>query len=50
MDEVVIHLVPVLFGSGLRLFERPGGQPVLLEQVEVIETAEALHLRYRVMK
>jgi dihydrofolate reductase len=50
IDEVMIHLVPVLFGSGLRLFEHPGGQPVLLEKVEVIETAEALHLRYRVVK
>ena len=50
VDEIFIHLVPVLFGSGVRLFEHPGSEHVPLETVEVIQTAEAIHLRFRVVK
>ena len=50
IDEIVIHLVPVLFGSGVRLFEQPDSEHVPLEPVEVIQTAEAIHLRFRVVK
>jgi dihydrofolate reductase len=50
VDELFIHIVPVLFGDGVRLFEQPGGQSVALEALEVIHTADATHLRYRVVK
>ena len=50
IDEISIHLVPVLFGSGIRLFEHPDGEQVPLETTEVIETKEAIHLRFRVIK
>jgi len=50
IDELSIHLVPVLFGSGTRLFEGLGSEHISLEPVEVIETAEAIHLRFRVVK
>jgi dihydrofolate reductase len=50
IDEISIHLVPVLFGSGTRLFEGLGGEHIPLETFEVIETAEAIHLRFRVVK
>jgi dihydrofolate reductase len=50
IDEVSIHLVPVLFGSGRRLFEGLDGEHVALEILEVIQTAEAVHLRLRVVK
>lgn len=50
VDEISIHLVPVLFGSGIRLFEYLGGEHVPLETLEVIETKEAIHLRFRVVK
>ena len=50
VDEVLIHLVPVLFGSGTRLFEHQGREHIPLETVEVIETKEAIHLRFRVVK
>lgn len=32
-DEIYIHLVPVLFGSGTRMFEHLGGGHVHLETV-----------------
>ncbi|MCC6453571.1 MAG: dihydrofolate reductase family protein [Caldilineaceae bacterium] len=50
VDEISIHLVPVLFGSGTRLFEGLDSEHVPLETIEVIETAEAIHLRFRVVK
>ncbi|MCI0395911.1 MAG: dihydrofolate reductase family protein [Chloroflexi bacterium] len=50
VDEIFIHLVPVLFGSGMRLIEDLGGEHVQLETTEVIETKEAIHLRFRVIK
>ena len=50
VDEIFIHLVPVLFGSGTRLIEDLSGEHVQLETTEVIETKEAIHLRFRVIK
>lgn len=50
VDEIFIHLVPVLFGSGTRLYEHLGSEHIPLETVEVIETKEATHLRFRLIK
>jgi len=50
LDEISIHLVPVLFGSGLRLFEHLGSEHIQLETTEVVDTKEATHLHFRVIK
>jgi dihydrofolate reductase len=50
VDEVFIHLVPVLFGAGARLIDDLRGKHVELETIEVVETKEAIHLRFRVIK
>jgi dihydrofolate reductase len=50
IDEISIHLVPVLFGSGTRLFEHLGGEHIQLENAGVIETPKATHLRFRVVE
>lgn len=50
VDELSIHLVPVLFGSGTRLFEHLNSKHISLETIEVIQTKEAIHLRFRVVK
>ena len=50
IDEISIHLVPVLFGSGTRLFEGLDSEHISLEILEVIQTAEAIHMRFRVVK
>ena len=49
VDEISIHLVPVLFGSGIRLVEHLG-KHIALETFDVIETKEAIHMRFRVVK
>jgi dihydrofolate reductase len=50
IDEVSVHLVPVLFGSGTPLFGDLNSEHVSLEPIEVIETPEVIHLRFRVVK
>ena len=48
LDEVAVSLVPVLFGSGVRLFGELVGPHLLLDDPEVVEGTRALHLRYPV--
>lgn len=48
VDEVQLHLVPVLFGGGLRLFE-PGVE-ARLEKVRVLESEGVTHLKFRIIK
>jgi dihydrofolate reductase len=50
LDEIQIHLVPVLLGEGIRLFDRMGRRPIELESTRMIESPEVTHLRYRVVK
>ncbi|MEO3854980.1 dihydrofolate reductase family protein [Acrocarpospora sp. B8E8] len=49
IDELFLHVAPVILGDGTRLFEHLGGQ-IQLERAEVIESRHATHLRYRVLK
>lgn len=50
VDEIGIHLVPVLFGDGARLLEHLGDDHIQLERVSVVDTAQATHLLYRIVK
>ena len=48
VDEISIHLVPVLFGAGTRIFEHPNGDHIQLEPLGVAETPAVSHMRFRV--
>jgi dihydrofolate reductase len=50
LDEVQIHVAPVLLGGGVRLFDQLGGGAVQLEGTRVLESPAVTHLRYRVVK
>jgi dihydrofolate reductase len=50
VDEIGIHLVPVLFGGGSRLLDHTGDDHIQLEVVSVVDTPYATHLRYRIVK
>jgi dihydrofolate reductase len=50
LDEVLVHLTPVLLGDGVRLFSRPDGSPIRLERTGVRETGQLTALRFRVRK
>jgi dihydrofolate reductase len=50
LDEIQLHVAPVLLGGGVRLFENHlGGRPPTLECTRVIESPKVTHLRYRVV-
>ena len=48
LDELQIHVVPLLLGDGVSLFDHLGGEPVKLEATRVIESPSVTHLRFRV--
>jgi dihydrofolate reductase len=49
LDELVIHLVPLLLGGGIRLFG-PGLEPVRLERLSAGLSGDATDLRFRVLR
>jgi dihydrofolate reductase len=50
LDELQLHLVPVLLGGGTRMFDNLAGEEIGLECTEVVEAPGVTHLRYRVRK
>jgi len=47
IDEIDLHVAPVLLGDGIRLYDNPGGQPIRLKAPDVAEPRAAVNLRYR---
>ncbi|MEC3980039.1 dihydrofolate reductase family protein [Amycolatopsis sp. H20-H5] len=41
IDEIDLHLAPILLGDGIRLYDNPGGSPIRLDP------ASAVNVRYR---
>jgi dihydrofolate reductase len=50
LDELQIHVAPMLLGGGTRLLEDLGTDPPQLEPTRVIESPQVTHLRYRVVR
>jgi dihydrofolate reductase len=50
LDEIQIHLVPVLLSRGVRLFDHLGTDHIQLETIRVVDAPGVTHLRYRVVK
>jgi dihydrofolate reductase len=48
LDEIQLHVAPVMLGGGIRLLEHL--QPINLEHSRVVTAPHATHLRYRVVK
>jgi dihydrofolate reductase len=48
LNELELHVVPVLLGDGARLFDGPGAAGVQLEQLRVVEAPGVTHLKYAV--
>jgi dihydrofolate reductase len=46
LDELELHVVPVLLGDGARLFDNLGDAEVQLEQVRAVEAPGVTHLKY----
>ena len=51
LDELELHVVPVLFGQGRRLFDGLAGEQIELERTRILEGENGItHLRYRVRR
>ena len=48
LDEISVDIAAVLLGSGVRLFDRLAGAPVVLGNPAVIAGVGVTHLRYPV--
>ena len=49
MDEIHIDVVPILLGSGVRLFDNLRAKPIELENIRVVEAPGVTHLAYRIL-
>lgn len=50
LDEIQLHVAPLLLGDGVRLFDGLDGEPVQLEVTRVIHSPAVTHLKHRVVK
>lgn len=50
VDEISLHLVPILFGGGTRMFEQLADQHIDLEIQDVLSTPTAIHTRFAVKR
>jgi dihydrofolate reductase len=51
LDEIELHVIPVLFGQGRRLFEGLGPEQIELERARILEGENGVtHMRYRVQR
>jgi dihydrofolate reductase len=46
LDEIQIHLVPVLLGEGVRLFGDLPRRPIAFETTRVVDGRAVTHVRY----
>ena len=50
LDELEIHLIPVLLGQGRRLFDNLSPEHIELERTRVLEGDGVTHMHYRVLR
>ena len=50
IDDIIVHIVPVLLGAGSRLFDDIGTAPIDMQIVRTIPSRAVTHIHYRVSK
>ena len=50
LDELSLHIVPVLLGGGVRLFDHLGPEQVELECTQATNAKKVVHMTFRVLK
>ena len=48
LDEILVHIAPILLGDGVRLFNHPGGANVKMEQTGLTQSQQVTNLWLRV--
>lgn len=49
IDEIVAFIAPILLGDGVRVFDTPGGPPIVMEPVGLVRAGRVAMLRLRVV-
>ena len=49
LDELEIHVVPLMLGGGARLLDHVGTGPFRLEPIQTVDGTAVAHLKYRVV-
>ncbi|GAB3925831.1 dihydrofolate reductase family protein [Kribbella albertanoniae] len=47
IDDIDLHIAPVLLGNGIRLFDNPGGTPIKLQLLNGNNPTTEINVRYR---
>jgi dihydrofolate reductase len=47
IDEIDLHIAPVLLGHGIRLYDNPGAEPLRLRRLGEADPASVVNVRYR---
>lgn len=47
IDEIDLHIAPVLLGQGIRLYDNPGSEPIRLHRVGEGDPTSVVNVRYR---
>jgi dihydrofolate reductase len=47
IDEIDLHIAPILLGEGIRLYHSPGSEPIRLHRVGEGDLTSAVNVRYR---
>jgi len=47
IDEIDLHIAPVLLGDGIRLYDCPDGEPIRLDRVGGQDAKAVVNVRYR---
>ena len=47
IDEIDLHIAPILLGEGKRLYDNPGKEPIRLNRVGEGDPTSAVNVRYR---
>ena len=50
VDELLVHVAPVLVGDGIRLYDVPGTRLIELELTESMQVGALAQLRFKVGK
>jgi dihydrofolate reductase len=50
IDDIVMHLVPVLLGEGVRLYEVTGAAPIRLERIPTADPGRIVDLHFPVLR
>ena len=47
IDEIDLHIAPILLGGGIRLYDNPGNAPIRLHRMGEGDPTSAVNVRYR---